>query len=141
MILFVAIGALIYAYYSNPTFPSTIGSSLSFPIYYPSKLPPNFKYVNQSAKVEGGLLTYDLSDGSNTITIAIQSLPKTELDLNIIDGLKAYKTSIGTAYIGKQKETIAAIVVADRSLINISSSSSISTQTLGVVAQNLHEIK
>jgi hypothetical protein len=139
--------------------PKSIGQSVGFPIYYPSKLPNGYSYEKDTVKVDNGIVFFELHSSNRAITLSEQSAPANPPDLDALTKPQTAQGSMpgmnsptlpsmfqkidnpagqavqGTSLGGKP----VAIILTDTTLINISGSDKLTTNALTKIVKSLHE--
>ncbi len=98
--------------------------SVSFPLFYPQKLPDGFTEVAHSAGLQDGVVMFALTKGDAKVIVTEQPRPKLMEEVNKI---KDVSVPVGKAYIATLNEHMAGFLVTDKTLIILST-----TQTLDV---------
>lgn len=128
----------------DPT-PPAVKSSVSLPIYYPTKLPNGFVVESNSYQSNGEVLTYNAvaADGTKII-FSIQPRPAT-FDFQTfyqkgLVGTEQFTTPAGQAAIGRAQNKLLGNLVTDASWVIVSSSSpSIKSTDLRLILENIRK--
>jgi hypothetical protein len=146
LILVVLIGLITAGWFilSNSTDKSTIPleivSKLSFPAYYPSKLPAGYSYTDGSAKLQTGLFYYKLHKGTKIITVTQQPV-QGSIDLKKLPKYSSLNVPAGPAALGVSVGNPSAVIATGSTLVSINSSKGVSKDDVITVAKNIKPIK
>jgi hypothetical protein len=115
---------------SESPFPKDIRQSVSFPLYYPQKLPPTFRLNQSSFSSTPQVVTYSFTyEGSKQLVVSIQPTAG-GVDPNTFNPNDKFTTSIGTAYLVDMDDRTTAAVMGDKSWLLINAPQKISVDTL-----------
>jgi hypothetical protein len=157
----VILGLRVYQTHSDQL-PDDIKKSVSFPVYYPSKLPQGYSLDKNSAKTANGIVLFSLVFGGKKILISEQTRPSHPPDLIALT--KPQKAQLPVGLSGITPPTLApkfkeidcpvglavqganvsgsptAIVLTDSTLVNMTGSSTLSDAAISEIIQNLKRI-
>lgn len=126
VVAIIATGGIIIYRRSNPSnpLPAAITSQVTFPLYYPAKLPPGFVFDQGSASATPQVVTFSVShhDGKKLIVSQQPVPPDFDFEnfyLNSLFGAKEVITPLGKAVIGQIKDATFASIVTDRTWVII----------------------
>jgi hypothetical protein len=152
------VGLLLKNMSADP-FPKSVRQAVSFPLYYPSKLPRGYVLDKKSVKTQNSIVFYTINNGNKKIFLSEQAAPAHPPDLRSLTKAQASATSPsgftpsnssaafrevetplgqavqGTSLVG----TSVAIVIADNTLINLSGTNSLPSNVLTQAIQNLKQ--
>jgi hypothetical protein len=120
----------------NPL-PTSLITSSSFSLYYPSPLPDGYTYSENSASVESSVLFYKLHDNTKEVLVTQQAKPLSDTGISSAVGFDKVDTPNGVAYIGKNNSSPVAIIQTSKTLINISGTPDVSSDVVNSIAKNL----
>jgi hypothetical protein len=108
--------------------PETIANQVTFPLYYPAKMPPGFQLDKDSFSATSQVVTYSVTYGdSRNLVVSQQPTPKDfdfeKFYLNSLFGAKEVITPLGKAVIGQIDEAAFASIVTDRTWIIVNAKS------------------
>jgi hypothetical protein len=108
---------------NNGPLPHKTTAQVSFPVFYPRPLPPGYKYQKDTAKVERGILFYNLAKGKNVVSVSEQVAPPVKPDFETIqksnNSYKKLDVPAGQALIGISNTEPFGIIVSNTTLVNI----------------------
>lgn len=138
-------GAFYYFMHQNShPISKEIRSSVSFPIYYPEKLPAGYAVDKESVKVEGGILFYVVSSTTKKITITQQTAPSSGLDLKklseINTSFKSNPVLAGEAVLGLNQGIPVGIMKTNTTLVNITGQKDIPQDVLARLMRDLSSL-
>ena len=123
-----------------PPLPSNIISGLNFRVYYPSKLPPGYEYQDKSAGTQPGLFYYKLKNGNKTITITQQLAPPSGVDLTALPSYSNLSVPNGKAALGISVGNPSAVIIIDRTIININASKGVTKEAVSGIARDIKPV-
>lgn len=128
----------------NPI-PENIRKQVTFPVYYPNKLPAGYSLDKNLIRVENGIMFFSLDSKKNQkIIISEQTAPSNPPDFDTIQ--KAYSSFKKIDVIGGKAifiisgETPTAILLTNTTLINISASKDTPEDVLVRLVQDLQSL-
>jgi len=125
----------------RPPLPTAVTSQAGFTVYYPTPLVTGSKLATNSVKLTDGILFYKLSYGSQTMTVAEQTVPQRNTpNLSDLPGFNKVSTDAGTAVIGQSPAGLTAIVLNTTTLITLSAPRQLPNDVLAETVQNLHSL-
>jgi hypothetical protein len=115
--------------------PKNIRQSVSFPIYYPSALPSGYRLEKNTFSVQNGMVFYHLINGDSTVVVSEQTSPPNPLDLKSTPGFGEVPSTAGEAAAGMVDGTPVAIVVTEKTMVNIQGSKNTPRDLVAKLAQ------
>jgi hypothetical protein len=110
--------------------------SISFPVYYPSKIPSAFSINPRSLSTSGGLLAFPIANSNGqSIEVTEQNLPS-QFDISKVNGLFHNIPGIGTVAIGSGFLGQLGFIKTAKTLITLSAPTQISAGDLQSIAYN-----
>lgn len=134
IIVIAGAGSLLVKKDSGPV-PKNISQSVSFPIYYPSALPPGYQLEKNAFSVQNGIVFYHLVNGDSTIVISEQTSPSNPLDLKNTPGFGEVPSTAGEAAAGMVNGAPVAVVITEKTMVNIQGSKNTSRDLVAKLAQ------
>jgi len=136
VIVIMAAGAwlLLIKKGSDPV-PKNISQAVNFPVYYPSPVPQGYRLEKNAFSVQDDIVFYHLVDGDSTIVISEQTSPPNPLDLKSTPGFGEVPSTAGEAAAGLVNGSPVAIVVTEKTMINIQGSKNTSRDLVAKLAQ------
>jgi hypothetical protein len=144
---------------NNSPIPNQVTKSVNFKLFYPKDLPRGYSYEKSSTKSEGGLVFLSVISGAKKITITEQVRPNPPPDLialtkpqkaqlppgtagvaapTLAPSFKEIDCPIGQAIIGTNiSNAPTAIVLTDTTLINITSTSTLTDTAIREIVADL----
>jgi hypothetical protein len=145
---FVVVCALVGAFlifnqhlHSDPL-PKSVKEQAHFPLYYPTKVPPKFRFDSAAYDASANVVTYDYStpDGGK-IFFSLQPKPSNfnfdDFRKKQLSGAHQVSIPLGTATIGVLQGQTVSSVVTDKTWILIGSGEKVSIDQLEKVSQSL----
>lgn len=117
--------------------PKNVSQSVNFPLYYPSALPSGYQLEKNTFSVQNDMVFYHLINGDSTIVISEQASPPNPLDLKSAPGFGEVPSAAGQAAAGMVSGTPVAIVVTEKTMINIQGSKNTSRDLVAKLAQSM----
>jgi hypothetical protein len=143
----VALASLIAWLYLNARGNTPLDSyaqKVSFPLYYPSKLPPDYTVDTKSISVDGGLIIYKLTSTTQkpALVFTEQALPP-NFDGNKMIGKNAAALAVptGTLYDVQAGQQGKYILTTDQTLIFVNAASKPDTETINSMMLSLQKIR
>jgi hypothetical protein len=133
-------GAWFYSRQNAGPIPKSIVTSVAFPLYYPVALPDGYKLQKSSVKNVDGLVFYTFSMGANNIYISEQALPAVPPDLGKLVELLEFKkvdVKTGSAVIGLNTGTPAAIFTTNTTLVSINATKNVPSDLVSDLVKSL----
>lgn len=116
---------------------SSILASVPHPVYVPSQLPDGFAYKPGSVSRQDGVLFYTLEFAKKSIVIVQQPLPDNDIGISSVKGFSRVDADVGEAYVGKNGEAPTAVVLTEKTLVNITATPDISSDVINGIVRNL----
>ena len=144
-VIFLIIAALV-AYISlkpaktTVVLPSDLAKKSSFNFYYPSSETSGFNYDQTKSTVTNGQAYFLLNKGTEHIVVREQNWSSSILDSSAITNPAKVQTLIGQAAIGTNSNQTAAAVLANHTLINITSNGSVPQSEIVAIINSLKNI-
>lgn len=125
----------------NPLPPQVI-ESVTYPLYYPAKLPKGYQIDEQSFKANNQVVIYSLTKtGKPAMAISIQPKPANfnfdDFHLKKLSGSKELLTRSGKAVIGVYGERTVGSLVTNKSWVLLTAPASVSAKDVETAMQNL----
>lgn len=138
-LIVLVFGLLLGLYLMKPKnpFPENIRKEISYPLYYPEKLPEGYKLDKSSVKVESNIMFFTLDNEDKKIIVSEQAIPSQPPDLANIQGFKKFNTSSGDAVIGSNVGRPTAILLSNTTLITISGDNKIPQDVIVQTTENM----
>jgi hypothetical protein len=124
----------------KPPLPNSIVSATSFALYYPSPVPSGYTYKNHSAKVESGIVFYELQSGSRTITISEQAAPSNPPSLTHLTGFTNFQTPAGDTAIGTSLGKPIAITLSNTTLVTVTGAPTVPSDVITSIAKTMSSL-
>lgn len=139
VVILIAAGTSGLLYINSPKspFPKTVSQAVNFPLYYPSTLPDGYRLKKGSLNVQNNIVFYTLENGGNTISISEQASPQHPLDLTSTPGFGEIPSETGQASAGIVNGFPVAIVIAEKTMINMQGSKSVPQDLLAKLTQSI----
>lgn len=140
LIIVAGVGAWFYSKQNAGQIPQAIVKSVAFPLYYPVALPDGYKLQKSSIKNVEGLIFYTFSMGANNIYISEQALPAVPPDLGkLVELLEFKKVDVksGSAVIGLNTGTPAAIFTTNTTLVSINATKNVPSDLMSDLVKSL----
>lgn len=130
----------VFIYKVDPSTPLDEYSKTStHTLYYPTELPSDYTYVEDSVNVDNGITTYRLKSPEGEAVITLQQGPDESVQFNI-DGFSPSASNIGSMLVGKTQGAPTAIIRAGSTLITIKGSPAASQGFVSKIAYALKEL-
>ena len=147
MLVLAAVGMwLFFNHTPTPSLPKKIVSETSFPLYYPTPLPDGYTLNEKSVRTEGDTVYYELRNSTKNIAITVtQQATPASFDAAKLIGSAPIPNTImpsGTLYnlsIGGASKYM--FTTGDGTLLFITSTKTIPTTTVNMIARNFQQIK
>jgi hypothetical protein len=129
IILFLIAGGVIFyfAYHSHSPIPAEVQKQVTFPLYYPGKLPAGYALNKDSFQATSDAIVYYADKGNDRITISIQPRPQgfdfQKFYQQTLNNSEQFLTPLGQAGIGKAQDRLLGSLATDESWILVSSNS------------------
>lgn len=139
------VGYLLLAKEKNPI-PQSIQKSVSFPLYYPDKLPANWQIEKNSFNKNTDVVMYRISDKANvqkSISVSIQPQPRAfnfdKFYKETLAKSTQFTTDLGLAAIGEGENSykIGSIATGDSWILASSSSQKVTNQDLRTILSSM----
>lgn len=139
MPLLIAIGAsvILLSFHPNNPLPEQVVKIANFPVYYPSPLPQGFGYKSGSARMDNGIVFYELLNGNTIVHVSEQRKPTSLPKLDTLSG-RPLETPVGEGAILSGDGNSAIIIATSTTLITLSSS--VPSATLSPIAKNMRNL-
>jgi hypothetical protein len=119
----------------------SLADNISFPVYYPSTLPHGYSYIDNSAKIQSGLIYYKLHNGTKVISVTQQPISSpSSVNLQKLPRYSSLNVPAGPAAIGVSIGNPAVVILTGSTLVNINSSKGVSKDSVIAVARNMKAI-
>ncbi len=146
-ITIIGVGSGIYlSQRTRNPFPVAISDSVTFPLYYPSKLPSGYHVDPSSFKGNNQAVLYSLvKANSPSIAISVQTKPSgfdfDDFKNKQLRGTKTVPTDAGDAVVGLYAERILGSLLTDKSWVLVNGSSKVSAKDIQTIVKSLREVK
>ena len=142
IIFILCAGISIYAYTSwKQSIPPALSQdsigTLNFQVYYPSRMPPGFRFKKGSISSQNGLFFYKFINGKKVITVTEQVAPPKSFKLTNLKGYTSISVPIGKAATGTSVGNPSVIIVTDTTLVNITSTKGVPKENVFFLAQKM----
>lgn len=137
----VIIGTVILFFMSRSQAPPkqvvSMVDSVNFPVYYPSKLPVGYSYVDSSAKFQSGFLYYKLHNGTKVITVTQQGISSNAVNLHKLPSYSSLNVPAGPAAIGISVGNPSVVIATGSTLVSLNSTKGVSKDTVVAIAKRI----
>lgn len=122
------------------TLPSSVVSAVNFPLYYPKPLPAGWQLNANSPNVfENNVINFSLNNQKAASQVVITEQRKPPV-IEEVTKTKKFKTSLGDAYLADLNGHTAGFILADKTLIILSTSGHVADDQLVAIMQNMSAI-
>jgi hypothetical protein len=140
----LAAGAMIYWRQHNipaSQLPPSRYKDLSFPVYFPQKLPDGFTLDKNSIDSQPNVLVYKYTyDNGDPLFISIQPLDP-QLDINSFKPTREIGTSIGKGYLVEYEDRTTVAIVTPKTLVLLNAPEKIPGVAIEQFAASLRPVK
>lgn len=140
--LLITVAAIAATWWlQRPTNPlREIKNKVGFSIYYPHKIPGEYRMDENSVKFENGILFFSLRNENKVITVTQQPKPNHDLGLDTLVGFNTTESPAGKAVSGTQSNRSSALITTDSTLIIITGSNDVALDVINDVTKNLRKL-
>lgn len=145
VVLVVALATIGVIYFharvTSAGLPPATYNRLSFPIYFPKHLPPDFALDKRSISSTPSVLTYKYDyKGSRPVFVSIQPLDP-QLDTSSFRPTREIDTSIGHGYLVEYEERTTIAILTSKTLVLINAPQKIPGAAIEQFADDLQTVK
>jgi hypothetical protein len=128
----------------NETLPAKLTSQVNYPIFYPKPLPSGYNYQKDSAKVERGILFYNLAKDKNTVFVSEQPVPAAKPDFASFQktnsNYRKLDVPAGQALIGVSSTEPFGILLSNTTMVNIHADKQVPLDVMTKLVNNMSSL-
>lgn len=126
---------------SNPI-PIAVQESVTYPLYYPTELPPGYQIDQFSFQANNQVVLYSLTkQGSPSIAVSIQARPNgfdfDDFNNKQLRGSKAIANDAGDGLVGLYADRILGSLLTDKSWVLVNAPSKVPAKDIEMVMESL----
>lgn len=128
-------GAWYLAQRDTKPVPKNIRQAVNFPVYYPLPVPKGYHLKKDSFNVQNNIVFYSLIEGDQTVSVSEQPSPPQAFDFSNTPGFGEIPANAGDAHAGVINGSPVAIVVTEKTMINLQGSKNVPRDVVAQLAQ------
>lgn len=137
VIVIAIVGGFLFLKSDSGPIPKNIRQEVNFPVYYPTALPQGYQLAKNTFSAQDNIIFYRLINGGNTIVVSEQTSPPNPLDFKNTPGFGEIPSTAGEAAAGIINGAPVAVVVTEKTMINIQGSKDVSRDVVAKLAQSM----
>lgn len=128
--------------YRSSGLPRDLRRSAGFQLYYPIPMLDGFTFQKNSAKLQAGILFFDIRSGTYQIHLSEQAIPPAPPDLGSLStiGFKGFTTLSGNATVGMDAGHPVGILLTNASLVTVTGEHSVPLDVIANVIRHLSSL-
>ena len=135
-IVIIVAGIVIFSHDRGPI-PPQIRSRANYTLYFPTSLPPSYKYDKKFTRQESNIIFYTFLNDKHRVSVSQQPLTSNPPKLDTLSGFNKLEVTAGKAAVGVNGSSPTAIILTNTTIITINGNQGTPQDVVATIAKNM----